>query len=150
MNTVTTFFGGEERTFAFNLNEIEELQRLAGNGGDAVGLGTIIGRVMDNEFFFADIYQTIRLGLIGGGEVPATRAKELVDTYVVGKPLSKPGDPSAPLQVAKVILGNIMFGVAEDDEPKKDQGAAMTDTSMSPQSEPPPSEQALTPSASES
>jgi hypothetical protein len=145
MNKVTTMFGGEERTFAFNLNEIEELQRLSGN----VGLGTIIKRVMENEFWHSDIYQTIRLGLIGGGEVAPTRAKELCDTYIVGKPLAAPGDPSSPLSVTKVILGNIMFGVAEDKEPKKDSPGAMTGSSTSQQSEQPPSGPASTLSASE-
>ena len=141
MNKVTTMFGGEERTFAFGLNEIEELQRIV-EPGKSTGLGLIIARVMDNDFFHQDIYHSIRLGLIGGGECAPTRAKELVDTYVVGKPLSPPGDPSAPLSVAKVILGNIMFGVAEPTSPKKSPGDEMTGTSTSPLSEPPPSDQA--------
>lgn len=139
MNTITTFFGGEKRTFAFNLNEIEELQRIV-QPGQSVGIGLIIGRVMDNEFYIQDIYHTIRLGLIGGGECAPTRAQELVDTYVIGKPLSPPDDPSAPLAVAKVILGNIMFGVAENDGAKKPQGDAATDTLMSPPSGPLPSD----------
>jgi hypothetical protein len=141
MLTVTTKFGGEDRTFGFDLNEIEEIQRIV-EPGKSVGLGVIIARVMDNDFFFQDVYHTIRLGLIGGGECSPTRAKELVDTYIVGKPLSPPGDPSAPLNVAKVILGNIMWGVAENDEPKKEQGGAMTGTSTSPQSEQPLSDPA--------
>lgn len=138
MNKVTTMFGGEERTFAFNLNEIEELQRLCGD----TGLGKIIKRVMESDFYFGDVYHTIRLGLIGGGEMAPTRAKELCDTYIVGKPLSPPDDPSSPMSVARVILGNVMWGVAEDKEPKKDQPeGGTTDTSMSRQSEPPPSAQ---------
>lgn len=144
MNTITTFFGGEQRTFAFNLNEIEELQRIV-QPGQTTGIGAIIARVMDNDFFIQDIYHTIRLGLIGSGECAPTRAQELVDTYIIGKPLSAPGDPSAPLAVAKVILGNIMFGVAETTEPKKPEGDATTDTLTSPPSAPLPSDPAAAP-----
>lgn len=141
-NLVTTKFGGEDQTFGFNLNEIEELQRQCGN----VGIGTIIDRVMENQFYIGDIYHTIRLGLIGGNCCNPTRAKELVDTYLVGKVLAAPGDPSSPLSVAKVILGSLMFGVAEDSEPKKaNPGAGQTDGLTSPQSELPLFEQADAP-----
>lgn len=140
-NIVTTKLGGEDRSFGFNLNEIEELQRLCGN----VGIGTIIERVMENQFYYADIYQTIRLGLIGSGEVSPTRATELVNTYVHGKTLAAPNDPSSPLSVAKVILGSLMFGVAENNSPKKATAEDVTmDGSMSPQYELPLSEPGAT------
>lgn len=144
MNRTTTFFGGEERTFAFNLNEIEELQRQCGD----VGIGTIVDRVMNMQFFIGDVYHTIRLGLIGGGEMAPTRAKELTDLNVIGKALANPDDPSSPLAVVRIILGSIMFGVApaEDDASKKAEGAETTDTSTSQQSEQPPSETGQTPS----
>ncbi len=140
-NIVTTQFGGETRSFGFNLNEIEELQRQCGG----VGIGTIIERVMENQFYYADIVHTLRLGLIGSGECSPSRAMELVETYVIGKPLAAPGDPSSPLAVAKVVLGSLMFGVVEDKEPKKESPAGdLTDTSMSPQYELPLSGQEAT------
>ncbi len=140
-NIVTTKFGGQTQSFGFNLNEIEELQRICGN----VGIGSIIERVMEGHFFFADIYHTVRLGLIGSGECNPTRAQELVDTYINGKALAAPNDPSSPLAVARVVLGSLMFGVAEDNEPKKDQpGHDQTDGSMSQQSELPLSEPGAT------
>lgn len=137
-NTVGAKFGGQDQSFGFGLNEIEELQRLC-----KTGLGSIIERVMEGSYYFEDIYHTIRLGLIGSGACSPTRATEIVNTYVVGKPLAPAGDPSAPLAVARVILGNALFGIEAPKDPK-DQGqrVEMTDGSTSPQSGPLPSEQA--------
>ena len=102
-NIVTTQFGGETRSFGFNLNEIEELQRQCGG----VGIGTIIERVMENQFYYADIVHTLRLGLIGSGECSPSRAMELVETYVIGKPLAA--------VLAAVRCGNL-WGHAETPE----------------------------------
>lgn len=146
-NTVTMKFADGRYTFGFDLDEIEELQRKSN-----AGFGTIIERVMDGNWYFSDIYETIRLGLIGSGEVPPTKAKDLCDFYVnpTKKPLAIPGDPSSPLAVARVILGSVMFGVdtSEKDDAKsgEDQaGEEMVDSSMSRPSEPQPSDPGLTP-----
>lgn len=146
-NKVTIKFADGNYTFGFGLDEIEELQRKCSSG-----FGTIIARVMDGGWYSSDISETIRIGLIGSGEVPPTKAKELVDFYVnpLRFPLARPGDPSAPLNVAKVILGSVMFGIASDED-KKPQGegeAGTTDTLTSPPSEQQPSEPGWTPSAS--
>lgn len=135
-NICSTYFGGEERAFAFNLNEIEELQRLTG-----CGLGTLVDRVLNHQFYFGDLYHTIRLGLIGAEEMSSLRAKELVDLNLIGKPLARPDDPSSPLAVASVILGSIMYGVAvkEDAPPKPEAGMTTEASSTFPPSEPPPS-----------
>lgn len=137
-NTIVTKLGGYDHAFAFNLNEIEELQRQCGD----TGIGVIIERTLRNEFFISDIYHTIRLGLIGGG-CNAVKAKELADTNVIGRPLADPNDPSSPLSVAKVILANILMGVAEPSKDPKDPAAPTgeKDGSMSPQSELHPSRQ---------
>lgn len=132
-NNVTTKWAGDDYTFGFNLAEIEELQRLC----DAP-LGAIIARVIDDVFDIRDIYHTIRLGLIGAGEVGPTRAKQLVDTYIVGKPLAGAGEPSSSLSVTKVILGNIMFGVAPASEPTpgEDEAGATDSSTFRPSEQP--------------
>lgn len=135
-NSIVTKLGGEDHQFEFNLNEIEELQRQCGD----TGIGVIIERTLRNEFFISDIYHTIRLGLIGGG-CNAVKAKELSELNVIGRPLANPDDPSSPLSVAKVILANILMGVAEPSKDPKGQAATEGEKagSMSPQSEQQPS-----------
>lgn len=104
-------FGDGDYTFALKLKQILELQRLCG-----AGIFTIYGRVMKGVYAFEngarlgvpheceahalDVYETLRLALIGGnaglvnGEqvtVNANRASELVETYA---------HPPVPLKVA--------------------------------------------------
>lgn len=112
-------FGDGVYLFALRLPEIKELQRLC----DA-GLFTIYGRVLagrnklidpaGNEIvvtaahqgaaFVEDVYETVRLGLIGGGrglvngqevKVDALRARQLMETYVYGKPVKPTWDLAA-------------------------------------------------------
>lgn len=111
--------------FALKLKQLDELQRVC--GGPGVGdLGAIVERVFTGRAAIRDIHETIRLGLIGGG-TEDVRAAQLVATYVDGKPLAEPDNPSAPLAVAKSILGAVWFGLSEltgDDGTKKDRAAA--------------------------
>ncbi|WP_022697928.1 gene transfer agent family protein [Euryhalocaulis caribicus] len=113
MNTsseVTLQFGdsGEKgHLFKLDIKRIEELQRNCG-----AGIGEIGRRVMGGQFHIKDIYETIRLGLIGGG-IPPTEAKTIVDQYVDGCVLAREGDPSAPLTVANVILMAVFYGLDE-------------------------------------
>jgi hypothetical protein len=116
-------------TFALNLAELEELQRRLGTEKDANGnvkpdpFGRIFSRVLSGEFYARDVPEIIRLGLIGGG-TPGTRAKELVDTYVFGRPLQDFDDPNNPYAVACKILAAAMNGiepVAEGREPQGEQ-----------------------------
>lgn len=103
--------------FALKLKQIEELQRLCGGSG----LGEIAQRLLvEGRWFVADVVETLRLGLIGGG-MPALRARELIDTYVDGRPLADPRDPNNSLTTAQAVLGAVYFGVEEaggDDEGK--------------------------------
>lgn len=94
--------------FALKLKQIEELQRLCG-----AGLGEIAQRLLvDRRWRVSDVVETIRLGLVGGG-MPAVRARELIDTYVDGRPLADPRDPANPLVTAQAVIMAAYFGVAD-------------------------------------
>ncbi|MFE0754177.1 gene transfer agent family protein [Inquilinus sp. NPDC058860] len=108
--------------FALKLKQIEELQRLC-----SAGLGEIAQRLLvQRRWYVADIVETIRLGLVGGG-LPAVRARELIDTYVEGHPLADPRDPSNPLATAQAIIMAAYFGVAEAAEEPEGKAEAAAD-----------------------
>jgi len=109
--------------FALKLKQIEELQRLCG-----AGLGEIAQRLLvERRWRVSDVVERIRLGVVGGG-LPAVRARELVDTYVDGRPLADPRDPANPLATAQAIIMAAYFGVAEAaEEPEGKAGAAADD-----------------------
>lgn len=124
MNTsaeVVLKWGDGRYKFALKAKQIGELQRKC----DA-GLGLIVERVMRGHFYYADIYDTIRLGLIGGGneKVDSVRALELVELYVDGKALAQPQGngadgitgPGSALTVARAILQAAYFGMPELEE----------------------------------
>lgn len=75
------FFGDGEHTFRLTKREIEELQVKCGSG-----IGAIANRLFARNFAQADINETIRLALIGGG-MSAKRAHEMLVAYVEGRPL---------------------------------------------------------------
>lgn len=96
--------------FALKAKQIEELEHLTG-----IGIGRLTARVISgDDFFYRDVRETIRLGLIGGG-TPAVEATRLVNAYVDGQPL-QPLDrngtphPDGPLLMARGILGAVRFG----------------------------------------
>lgn len=92
------FFGDGDHRFKLGLAEITELERKVGGG-----IGAICRRLFAGEFSHADVVETIRLALIGGGLSPE-RAYQLVDAYVIGRPLTE----SYSLAVA--ILEALWFG----------------------------------------
>ncbi|KGM34994.1 gene transfer agent family protein [Inquilinus limosus] len=105
--------------FALKLKQIEELQRLCN-----AGLGEIAQRLLvERRWRVGDIVETIRLGLIGGG-LPAVRARELVDTYLDGRPLADPRDPANPLTTAQAVIMAAYFGVAEAAEESEGKAEA--------------------------
>lgn len=109
---VTMPFGDGAYTFALKIRQIEELQRKC-----EAGLGTIIRRVCELDYHARDIYDTIRLGLIGGG-TPDVRALELVNTYVDGQPYMVGGlagrdKRNSPYTVARAILMATQVGLSE-------------------------------------
>ena len=92
------FLGDAERAFAVTPTLIPELEAKTGTG-----IGTLCRRLFAAEFRHADVTETVRLALIGGGEKPA-EAERLVRVYVAGRPLAE----SYPLAVA--ILEALWFG----------------------------------------
>lgn len=109
-----TFFGDGEHTFALPFPLIEELERKTG-----VGIGVLFQRIRSLAFSIADIAETIRLGLIGGGMAPADAFK-LVETYVRQRPLAE------TLPVALSILELVWFGSPADnrDDSRQDVSEA--------------------------
>lgn len=98
------FFGDGEQTFALPFPLLKELQNKTG-----VGIGALFHRVRSLHFSIADISETIRLGLIGGGMQPKD-AFALVQTYVENRPLAE------SLPVALGILDAVWFGTSADSQ----------------------------------
>ena len=78
----------------------------------AQGLCQLLERFQARAACPAQPGSQIRLGLIGGGTAPV-RAQQLVATYVDGKPLADPDDPSSPYKTALAVLKTIYFGFDE-------------------------------------
>ncbi len=95
------FFGDDDHAFALTVPLVVELEALTGSG-----IGAVMQRVTSLEFRTADLVETIRLGLIGGGMSPET-AKRFVETYVVGRPIFREIHP-----VAAAILNHLWSGPA--------------------------------------
>lgn len=102
--------------FALKLKQIEELQRLC-----RAGLGEIAQRLFSGRWYAADVVETIRLGLVGGG-LPAVRARELIETYVDGRPIADPRDVNNALAVAQAVMGAAYCGVASSSNDDADGG----------------------------
>ena len=107
--THRAFFGDTERAFTFSFDLISELERKTG-----VGIGALFNRLFHGDFSLADIVETIRLGLIGGGVTPE-QAATIVRTYVENRPLSE----TYPLAVA--ILETIWSGGAKPTDSAAEQ-----------------------------
>lgn len=109
--TYRGFFADTERDFTFTFDLIAELERKTG-----VGIGALFNRLFRGDFSLADITDTIRLGLIGGGASPE-QAAAIVRTYVENRPLSE----TYPIAVA--ILETLWFGKANEPKSGNDNGS---------------------------
>lgn len=98
-----TFFGDGERAFALTPVLIEELERTCG-----AGIGAVAKRLFSGQFRHADMLQTIRLALIGGGEKPEVAAS-LTHVYGACRPINE------VLPLAVGILEATFFGKAKSD-----------------------------------
>lgn len=72
---VRKFFAGRERNFQLRLGEISEMERNCN-----AGIGEIMARLATHRFGVNDIWEPVRLGLIGGG-ASALEADLTVQTY---------------------------------------------------------------------
>lgn len=97
MTAYTAFFGDQEYTFKLTPELIRELEAKCGP------IGAISNRVFSRNFAQADLTETIRLSLIGGGLAPK-RAHELIVAYVDGRPLIE------TYELAAKILERNLFG----------------------------------------
>lgn len=100
--TYRAFFGDSERAFKITVDLITELERKT----DA-GIGRLCRRLFAGDFHLADVSETIRLGLIGGGATPG-EASALVAAYVTNRPFAE----TYPLAVS--ILEALWSGSADE------------------------------------
>lgn len=119
-------FAGRPRRFQLRLGEMAELERLTGSG-----IGAIFMRLGTHQFSHRDVWDTIRLGLEGGG-LPAIEASALVLRYR-DEPLID------VLPLAGAIVAAAVNGVPRDDGAGKPaaEGSATTAPATSPPSTPP-------------
>lgn len=106
---------GGEHPFKLNIGELRALQSATG-----VGPLFLLGRIMGSQWFVDDIWETIRLGLIGGGmkEDEASRLVRRVFT----------DDTTAlyrSMLVATRILRDAVMG--EPDDPVGGDGSGETE-----------------------
>jgi hypothetical protein len=123
--SLTLEWGGKERTFRLLHGQIRELEEsrtvyAKGENGNVLtgmaavaysgALKCIADRLRSNTWLLADITETIRLGLIGGG-MPRHEAAALVIRECVA--------PFAPhAQTAYAIILSAIIGVRDDPLPK--------------------------------
>lgn len=125
-------FADGEYLFDLKLPQLAELQEKRGCGvfklygrilkGRYIFEGVAIADTANGEAYAEDLFEVVRLGLIGGGrglvdgkevEVSALTAKSLVERYC----------HSAPLKESWAIAGAVLAARIEGYEPKKDEPA---------------------------
>ena len=114
---VDAIFAGRSRTFDLRIGELGELERICN-----AGIGEIALRLSTHQFRHADIRETIRLGLRGGGLGDA-EATALVMTIVDGHPLAD------HLELAQSIVGGLLHGMPAKKAPAEGQATASPATS---------------------
>lgn len=129
VNEVWLEFGDGRYLFKLKLKQIAELQEKSN-----AGIGSIYARVELGDYWIADLNESIRLGLIGGGlgivneeevVVSASQALKLCERYVEELPLSE------RWILAQAILRASVMGYKplEKDKPKSGKAeASMTTT----------------------
>lgn len=109
-------FADGAKTFRLAWGELTKLQEAC----DA-GPFVVYRRLMMGQWRMGDISNTIRLGLIGGGETP-DKALAFVRDYVESRP------PLESIALAQGVLGTALQG-AIDEAPGEPDGEAATDKS---------------------
>lgn len=130
-------FAGQDRIFRLRIGEIGELETLC----DA-GIGGVFSRLATMQFKFADVRETIRLGLIGGGTV-ASQAAFFVKRYVDDRPLNE--NVPLAIDILRATFEGAKDATKADDPPSGDgsgKQAGSGDPATSPPSSQPASSQA--------
>ena len=108
MRTEPTMWRGGEHTFALPVHPENTLAALQDRcGGDGVGL--IFKRLVDGIAKDTDIFETIIMGLAGGGEIGKHEARRLVNKVYEDYGLY------SMLPIAIVILGTALHGGSDDE-----------------------------------
>lgn len=109
----STSFGWADKVYKFALpvDQILELQELTDRGPYELLL-----RFREGRWRVQDIRHTIRLGLIGGGEISPGQALTLVSRYVDARPYAE-NVPACLLIMTAATVG------VPDDTPPKSKGA---------------------------
>lgn len=102
---VRAVFGDGPHDFELPIEQLEELQEKTDAGPEH-----LFNRLAGDRWRVADVRETIRLGLIGGG-MPPIKALQLVDRYCRAAWLldAKP--------VARMVLGSALVGAPDEDPP---------------------------------
>lgn len=98
------FFGDADYAFSLTPELIIELERKCG-----LGIGALCRKMFRGDFSHAEILETVRLALIGGGTTPENAAG-LIAAYAAKQPLGE----TFPLAVT--ILETAWFGSAKTEE----------------------------------
>jgi hypothetical protein len=108
--------------FRLPLKQVQELQEKTD-----CGPFFLLQRLINGNWRFEDLRETIRLGLIGGGTEPA-KAMALVQRYV---------DPPRPMiesvAPARLILGAAVMGAPDGEEPGKPEAVKDGEAMNSPE-----------------
>lgn len=100
---ITEFLGDGMQDFRLGFGELLELQEKTG-----VGPFALYRRFMNDDWLIADIYETCRIGLMGGGMAPK-------DAYVLATKYVKDRPPLENLNLARVILIAALHGAPDED-----------------------------------
>ncbi|MDF1625669.1 MAG: gene transfer agent family protein [Parvibaculaceae bacterium] len=124
---ITMAFGDDDYLFRLPVRQLAELQEKC-----KAGIGTIYRRLMTAEYFIEDVHETVRLGLVGGGQ-DATKARVLMERYFDNRPVD------ARWQVAAAVISACVVGYepsnkdVEGEQPGEPKAAMTEDGSTSPQ-----------------
>ncbi len=105
--SITFEWADGEYTFRLPIAQVEELQEKTG-----CGPYFLFNRIAEGQWRIADLRETIRLGLIGGGLEPI-KARTLVLRYVDDRPYAESIKP------AQAILGAALIGAPDGEKPGK-------------------------------
>lgn len=97
-------WAGAERPFRLRFGDVLDLEEACGK----IGVGAIYLRMGRHQYFAKDVFETIRLGLVGGGMAP-TEARRLMQDRFDHVPMAD------SLNLAMAILVHLMAGIDPDD-----------------------------------
>lgn len=124
--TVDIKWGDGDHPFRLGIGQLRELQ-------DKTNCGPLelLKRLGTGTWRVDDLYETLRIGLIGGGKKP-TEALALVQRYVLERPLAESVPP------AQAVLMVCLYGDLEDtkmgETDRRGSESGQTDGSPSPRS----------------